>query len=133
MGLGKTLTSIAFSVTLLTNPNITSILKPATAVNSTMSNSKNNLATNSNSRLATEELAIAAAPIGASIPVPLTTATSLLPQRQLIQCILVIAPVNTLHNWIHEFSRWTPSELREDTRVVCVNLLFNTYSGLRLM
>ena len=94
MGLGKTLTVIAFTVTLLTNPKITSI----------KINENKQLAKLSDSIESTQSNLI-------SSPIPNPNS------RLLIQCILIIAPKNTLQNWKEEYRRWTPFELTDYTRV----------------
>ena len=47
----------------------------------------------------------------------ITTTHHLLTNKPLIHTVLVIAPKNTLENWINEYQRWTPKELHGHTNV----------------
>jgi SNF2 family DNA or RNA helicase len=176
MGLGKTLTVIAFTATLLTNPLVQSIEDPyqpgavsvpgaavgvgakAEAKSSSSSSSsqgaaKSSTAARSDGIAATGAAAASPAaaavpataavtepesstaaptaaptasqqsPITASAPTTDTTAEPVaapVPKKQLIRTVLIVAPVNTLDNWLNEYRRWTPAELYSDLNVTSI-------------
>jgi hypothetical protein len=170
MGLGKTLTVIAFTATLLTNPLVQSIEDPyqpgaasasgdkAVAKSSSSSSSsqgaaKSSAAAHSDGVAATGAAgaspapavpATAAAPVPESsttaeptaaptgsqqspttAPAPTTGTTAEpvaapVPKKQLIRTVLIVAPVNTLDNWLNEYKRWTPAELYGELNVTSV-------------
>lgn len=95
MGLGKTLTTISFTATILTHPRMKEITLEGKV-------SKND-PTSSSSKTIPKEL------------------DNLLKQfevpRKLIHCILIVAPVNTLQNWLKEYKRWVPADLHSQLRI----------------
>jgi SNF2 family DNA or RNA helicase len=169
MGLGKTLTVIAFTATLLTNPLVQSIEDPyqpgaasasgdkAVAKSSSSSSSsqgaaKSSTAVRSDGIAATGAAAASpapAVPATAAAPVPESSTTeptaappasqqspttasgpttgttsepvaAPVPKKQLIRTVLIVAPVNTLDNWLNEYERWTPAELYSDLNVTSI-------------
>ena len=91
MGLGKTLTVISFVLTILSNPVFDEIMDPSPPVQN----------------------AVPSVPAGNdSIPVDAT-----MQSKRLFHTVLVVAPKNTLQNWMNEFDMWTPPDLREVVRL----------------
>jgi SNF2 family DNA or RNA helicase len=170
MGLGKTLTVIAFTATLLTNPLVQSIEDPyqpgavsasgdkagarsSSGSSSSQGAAKSSTAARSDGIAATSAAhaspapavpATAAAPVPESsttaeptaaptgsqqspttAPAPTTGTTAEpvaapVPKKQLIRTVLIVAPVNTLDNWLNEYKRWTPAELYGELNVTSV-------------
>ncbi len=175
MGLGKTLSVIALTTTLLAHPDICKIVDPyqpssdtkcavssqlssnsivkdatisATTSSDTIQGDNNGTGNSgSSSAIASTSLATAATNIASTSlitnpllpsaplqkppihptainkePKPtnphITTAHHLLTNKPLIHTVLVIAPKNTLENWINEYQRWTPKELHAYTNVI---------------
>jgi SNF2 family DNA or RNA helicase len=177
MGLGKTLTVIAFTATLLTNPLVQSIEDPyqpgaasatgdkAVAKSSSSSSSGQGAA---KSATAVRSDGIAAAGAADASPAAAARGTSAVtepdvstaeptatptaaptaapaasqqspfaapasssatsaepvaaptPKKQLIRTVLIVAPVNTLDNWLNEYKRWTPAELYGELNVTSI-------------
>lgn len=125
MGLGKTLTVIAFTATLLTNPLVQAIEDPwrppepkqssAAAAGNTNTSSSSSSSSSSSIGSTTVPLATtttidtSATTIVTSPPPPPPPAA--IPRKRLIHTVLIVAPKNTLDNWIIEYKRWTPPEL----------------------
>ena len=99
MGLGKTFTTISFTLTLLSSPLITELRDP-TALAERVEEERIR-----DEKLYNGEIS--------ALPLSLTNH----PVRSLIHKILILAPVNTLKNWEDEYRNWTPVELQGHTNV----------------
>lgn len=96
---GKTLSVVAFTVTLLTCPTVTAL---------------QNLSSHSSSLQSS-----------ASLDFSLTYSTQSerdkSSDRKLIQSVLVLTPVNTLQNWRKEYDSWTPHGLKSGVPVTVIS------------
>ena len=99
MGLGKTFTTISFTLTLLSSPLITELRDP-TALAERVEEERIR-----DEKLYNGEIS--------ALPLSLTNH----PVRSFIHKILILAPVNTLKNWEDEYRNWTPVELQGHTNV----------------
>lgn len=107
MGLGKTLTVITFSITLLACPAISSLRhpprKPTAKSSATDTESSQQSLPASQDPVSPDTNGIASTSAS-------TSSSNL--GRKCVQCILVLAPVNTLENWKNEYRKWTPDSLK---------------------
>eukprot|EP01032_Pedospumella_encystans_P011253 gene11253-13095_t len=181
MGLGKTLSVIALTTTLLAHPDICKIVDPYqpsadakcavssalassapkdanTTATSTITGTDNSIkesegtaAASVHASVATTSAALTTSVLAANPTLPsvstmgllkppihpstlpshhsainketkptnphISTTHHLLTIKPLIHTVLVIAPKNTLENWINEYQRWTPKELHGHTNV----------------
>ena len=91
MGLGKSLTVISFVLTILSNPVFEDIMDPVPPVP-------------------------VARPTTSVVNSP-TPVDEVKQSKRLFHTVLVVAPKNTLQNWMNEFDKWTPFDLRHIVRV----------------
>ncbi|KAJ1427683.1 SNF2 family N-terminal domain-containing protein, partial [Ochromonadaceae sp. CCMP2298] len=121
MGLGKTLTTIAFTATLLANPIITTIedpyQPPLPHKHTSSSGTGTGAASGFFGPIVEVEVDLTSrpdsSPLAQPIPAPIR-------RKELFRTVLVVAPVNTLQNWVNEYRRWTPQDLHAHTNVVCI-------------
>ena len=99
MGLGKTFTTISFTLTLLSSPLITELRDPTALAE----------------RVEEERIRDEKLYNGEISALPLSLINT--PVRSLIHKVLILAPVNTLKNWEDEYRNWTPVELQGHTNV----------------
>lgn len=92
MGLGKSLTVISFVLTILSNPVFDDIMDPAPPAQAARP--------------------MTTSTVDASVPVDGAKQS-----KRLFHTVLVVAPKNTLQNWMNEFDKWTPPDLRKIVRV----------------
>lgn len=156
MGLGKTLTTICFTLTLLSSPQLTAIRCPLAVAEQIKNNELKKIESKKLKKQEKADLKLLREGMGneneneekngenkdekndddesdsdednASIGLPQFMLDT--PLKQLFHKILVLAPVNTLKNWQDEYIRWTPSELRSHTNV---RLLSSGTSGVDRM
>ena len=127
MGLGKTLTSICFTITLLSSPLMTKIADPIAQkkVEEMETKRKEETLRRRNARKGKALLKDGMksddedneddSEDNESIGLPAVILET--PMKRLFQKILILAPVNTVKNWFDEYHRWTPPELKSYTKV----------------
>jgi transcriptional regulator ATRX len=110
MGLGKTLTIISFTVAVLASPILDNIkFDPTPATSKSSKSDKKPKDTNKN------ELGSYFSPLKAD-----ENAES--PPRNYFFTVLIIAPVNTLSNWVNEFNKWCPEVIYRTKRDSYINV-----------
>ena len=127
MGLGKTLTVIAFIATMLTNKVIHDIPDPRFAAeqkragvkaaaeashapNHNETAAKEHLSSSSSSSSLSSSSTAAADQRSSGLQSPHALSTAPL-SKPLIHSVLIVAPTNTLQNWVNEFKHWLPTDL----------------------
>ena len=129
MGLGKTLTSICFTLTLLSSPLMTKIVDPLVQKETKDNEAKRKTEEKLERKNARKDEALLKDGMvngsdgddeddsedNESIGLPAFMLD--IPIKKLFHKILILAPVNTVQNWFDEYNRWTPAELRSYTKV----------------
>ena len=129
MGLGKTLTSICFTLTLLSSPLMTKIVDPLVQKETKENEAKRKTEEKLERKNARKDEALLKDGMvngsdgddeddsedNESIGLPAFMLD--IPIKKLFHKILILAPVNTVQNWFDEYNRWTPAELRSYTKV----------------
>lgn len=113
MGLGKTLTIIAFTVTVLTSPVLHNFkFDPTPPIAKTKSATSKSPTKDKNQG----EMENFFSPMQSS-----ETPTNTQP-RNYFFTVLIITPVNTLTNWVNEFNNWCPDEVYKTRRNSYINV-----------
>ena len=99
MGLGKTFTTICFTLTLLSAPLLTSLIDPIAEAE----------------KIEKDKLHEIQKKEPGYVDIPDIIKNQ--PLKNLFHTVLILAPVNTLKNWEDEYRNWTPVELRGHTNV----------------
>ena len=114
MGLGKTFTTICFTLTLLSSPLLTDLKDPVALAEQ-------------------EELDKIRAAKEEDGDTELPAVITAVPVKPLFHKILILAPVNTLKNWEDEYRNWTPEELQGHTNVKLISAVTPTVNRLKIL
>ena len=143
MGLGKTLTTICFTLTLLSSPSLTSIIDPVALYEEKerkeriekekIARKKARKAEKADLKLLREGMENGNMDEDENdnnngkddddddndddMSIGLPSVIENVPLKRLFHKILILAPVNTLQNWFNEYINWTPIELVGHTNV----------------
>jgi SNF2 family DNA or RNA helicase len=114
MGLGKTFTTICFTLTLLSSPLLTDLKDPVAVAEQ-------------------EELDKIRAEKEKDGDTELPSVITAVPIKPLFHKILILAPVNTLKNWEDEYRNWTPPELQGHTNVKLISAVTPRLNRLKIL
>jgi SNF2 family DNA or RNA helicase len=114
MGLGKTFTTICFTLTLLSSPLLTDLKDPVAVAEQ-------------------EELDKIRAEKEKDGDTELPSVITAVPIKPLFHKILILAPVNTLKNWEDEYRNWTPPELQGHTNVKLISAVTPRPNRLKIL
>ena len=145
MGLGKTLTSICFTLTLLSSPLMTKIVDPLVQKETKDNEAKRKTEEKLQRRNARKDQALLKDGMvngsdgddeddsedNESIGLPAFMLD--IPIKKLFHKILILAPVNTVQNWFDEYNRWTPAELKSYTKVRLLTSAIKIVDRMRVL
>jgi SNF2 family DNA or RNA helicase len=114
MGLGKTFTTICFTLTLLSSPLLTDLKDPVAVAEQ-------------------EDLDKIRAEKEKDGDSELPSVITAVPIKPLFHKILILAPVNTLKNWEDEYRNWTPPELQGHTNVKLISAVTPRLNRLKIL